>query len=61
MRFAGVGLLVTGVLVAILGGVSAGEPAGALLALIAGGFMFVAGAVLTAGASVKDAITRRGA
>lgn len=59
MRFAGVGLLILGALIAIaaLGAETAGQ---ALLAVTAGGFIFLAGAVFAASAGIQDAIKRRG-
>ncbi|EZP79533.1 hypothetical protein BV97_03970 [Novosphingobium resinovorum] len=58
MRFAGVGLLIAGGLVGV-GSLGTETAASALIALTAGGFMFVAGAVFAAGAGIQDAIKRR--
>ena len=60
MRSGGIGLLLIGALIAVLGGIGAGEPAGALIAVVIGGFMFVAGAIFVASVGVQDAIDRRG-
>lgn len=57
MRFVGVGLLVLGALISI-GALGTETATSALVALTAGGFIFVAGSVFAVGAGIQDAIKR---
>lgn len=57
MRFVGTGLLMLGAL--ITGAAIITEDAGgALIAIVAGGFLFVSGSVFATGAVLQDAIKR---
>lgn len=59
MRFAGIGLLILGILFAL--GAAVVESAGAVLpTLLTGGFMFLAGAVFIGSVGIQDAIKQRG-
>lgn len=58
MRFAGTGLLIIGALVAAAA-MAVEDSGGALIAVVAGGFLFLAGAVFAASAGIQDAIGRK--
>lgn len=58
MRIVGTGLLVLGALVGI-SALASEDASSAMLALTAGGFLFVAGAVFAGSAGIQDAIKRR--
>ena len=59
MRFAGIGLLIIGALVGA-SAIAVEGAASALVALVAGGFMFVSGSVFAASSAIQDALKRRG-
>ena len=59
MRFAGIGLLIIGALIAA-SAIAMEDATSALVALVAGGFMFVSGSVFAASSAIQDALKRRG-